>query len=134
MARIALARMLRVRSTKAERIVWYWLRNRTLCHLKFRRQHPIGRYILDFYCPELKLCVELDGGVHNELVVAMHDAQRDADLAKLGITVVRIQNRFVFEQPTPTWVFIVGEVVKVLCKRTGRSERDVLRELHDPSP
>lgn len=134
MARIALARMLRVRSTEAERIVWRWLRNRTLCDFKFRRQHPVGNYVLDFYCPELKLCIELDGGVHNESLVAMHDARRDASLAKLGITVVRIENRFVFEQPTPTWDFILGEVVKALCRRMGRSERDVLRELHHPSP
>jgi very-short-patch-repair endonuclease len=134
MARIAFARSLRVRSTPAERIVWHWLRNRTLFGLRFRRQHPVNNYILDFYCAELKLCIELDGGVHNELAVARHDARRDSDLAKLGIAVVRIENGFVFEQPTPTWDFIVGEVVKVLCNRTGRSEMDVLRELHDPSP
>jgi very-short-patch-repair endonuclease len=84
------------------------------------------------------------GGVHNEDSVARHDAQRDNDLARLGITVVRIENRFVFQQPTATWEFIVGEVVRLLCARTGRSEANVLRELHtrnlplrqphDPSP
>jgi len=87
MASIALARSLRERSTRTERTVWNWLRNRTLFGLKFRSQHPVDHYILDFYCPELKLCIELDGGVHNEFSVAMHDAQRDNDLAKLAITV-----------------------------------------------
>ncbi len=144
MPNTAFARILRERSTEAERTVWHWLRNRTMFGLKFRRQHPVDRYILDVYCAELQLCIELDGGVHNEFAVAMHDAQRDADLARLGITVVRIENRFVFHQPTATWDFIVGEVVNLLCARTGRSEADVLRELHttnlplrqthDPSP
>ena len=134
MGSIAFARALRERSTRAERTVWNWLRNRTLFGLKFRRQHPVDRYILDFYCPELQLCIELDGGVHNEFAVAMHDAQRDNDLAKLGITVVRIENHFVFEQPTATWDFLVGEVVKVLRERTGRAESDILRDLHGPSP
>ena len=134
MGSIAFARALRERSTRAERTVWNWLRNRTLFGLKFRRQHPVDRYILDFYCPELQLCIELDGGVHNEFAVAMHDAQRDNDLAKLGITVVRIENHFVFEQPTATWDFLVGEVVKVLRERTGRAESDILRDLHRPSP
>jgi very-short-patch-repair endonuclease len=130
MPNTAFARILRERSTEAERTVWRWLRNRTMFNLKFRRQHPVDRYILDFYCAELQLCIELDGGVHNEDSVAVHDAQRDDDLARLGITVVRIENRFVFQQPTATWEFIVGEVVKLLCARTGRSEADVLRELH----
>ena len=134
MGSIAFARALRERSTRAERTVWNWLRNRTLFGLKFRRQHPVDRYILDFYCPELQLCIELDGGVHNEFAVAMHDAQRDNDLAKLGITVMRIENHFVFEQPTATWDFLVGEVVKVLRERTGRAESDILRDLHRPSP
>lgn len=132
MARIAHARTLRIRATSAERIVWGWLRNRTLCGLKFRRQHPLGNYILDFFCWELKLCIELDGGVHNQDLVATRDARRDGELAKRGIRVVRIENRFVFEQPKATWNFILGEVVKVLCKRSGRSEAEVLRELHDP--
>lgn len=126
---IALARSLRQRSTRAEQILWHWLRNRTLFGFKFRRQHPVANYILDFYCAELKLCIELDGGVHNEFVVAMHDAQRDNDLARLGINVVRIENHFVFEQPTATWDFIVGQVVRVLAVRSGRAEKEVLREL-----
>ncbi len=58
------ARELRIKETKAERIVWRLLRNRKFLNLKFRRQHQIGLYIVDFYCDELKLILELDGSVH----------------------------------------------------------------------
>ena len=105
--------------------------------LKFRRQHPIGNYILDFYCAELKLCIEVDGGVHEMFAKAMHDAERSCELSKLGIHVVRVWNDGVFKQPVATWDFLVGAVVRVLCERTGRSEMEVLRELHTvpvPSP
>jgi very-short-patch-repair endonuclease len=98
--------------------------------LKFRRQHPVGNYILDFYCAELKLCIEVDGGVHELFATAMHDVERSGELSKLGIHVVRVRNEDVFRQPTATWDFLVGAVVRVLCERTGRSEMEVLRELH----
>ena len=102
--------------------------------LKFRRQHPVGNYVLDFYCPELRLCVEIDGTAHDTFASAMHDAERACDLSRLGIEVVRVRNEHVFEQPVATWEFIVGAVVKALCERTGQSENEVLRQLHGPSP
>jgi very-short-patch-repair endonuclease len=58
------ARQFRNESSSAEALLWQNLRNRQLENLKFRRQHPIGRFILDFYCPEHKTAVELDGSVH----------------------------------------------------------------------
>jgi very-short-patch-repair endonuclease len=134
------ARSLRQRSTKAEQTVWRWLRNRTMFGLKFRRQHPVGNYILDFYCAELKLCIEVDGGVHELFAKAMHDVERSGELSKLDIHVVRVRNEDVFRQPTATWDFLVGAVVRVLCEKTGRREMDVLQELHEdrgshgPSP
>jgi len=128
---VARARSLRELSTRAERTVWTWLRNRAMFNLKFRRQHPIANYILDFYCAELKLCVEVDGGVHNTFARAIHDDERSCELSKLGIHVVRVLNEDVFKQPTATWHFIVGTVVRVLQERTGRSEDEILRELHE---
>lgn len=60
-----LARELRKNMTDAERIIWYYLRDRRLSGWKFRRQHPIGPFIVDFICIEKKLIVEVDGGQHN---------------------------------------------------------------------
>jgi very-short-patch-repair endonuclease len=95
---MSIARSLRQRSTSAEKTVWRWLRNRTLGHLKSRRQHPIDGYVLDFYCAALKLCIEVDGGVHQRKVAS--DARRTDDLKRQGITVVRIGNDDVHDHPT----------------------------------
>jgi very-short-patch-repair endonuclease len=62
---IEVARELRQRATLAEKLLWKELRDHKLAGLKFRRQHPIGRYIVDFYCAKLRLVVELEGGVHD---------------------------------------------------------------------
>jgi very-short-patch-repair endonuclease len=82
-----LARGLRQRSTDAERLVWQHLRDRRLGGLKFRRQHPVGRYIVDFVCPECRLVVELDGSQH--MVNRTADAKRTRDLAQAGYRVLR---------------------------------------------
>jgi very-short-patch-repair endonuclease len=60
----ALAAELRKNMTDAEKVLWQQLRNRKLGDLKFRRQHPVGIFILDFYCHEKKLAIEVDGGIH----------------------------------------------------------------------
>src|SRR6266850_1379197 len=60
------ARHLRRNATRYERILWRHLRNRKFDNWKFRRQHPVDRYILDFYCPEARIAIELDGGGHND--------------------------------------------------------------------
>jgi very-short-patch-repair endonuclease len=86
------ARELRKNAAQAEQILWHALRNRQLNGLKFRRQHPIGRFILDFYCPEKRLAVEIDGGQHAEPEQRMYDEARTAALAKQGITVLRFRN------------------------------------------
>ena len=66
---------------------------------KFRRQHSIGNYIVDFFCSEEKLVVELDGEVHNNSVNGAYDDERTKNLKKLGFTVIRFENKNVFEQP-----------------------------------
>lgn len=71
------------------------LRNRRVENAKFRRQHPVGPYVLDFYCEELDLCIEVDGAVHSEK--AGRDRQRDAYLKRQGIDVVRIRAKDVNE-------------------------------------
>lgn len=73
----------------AERKLWFKLRDRRLDGLKFRRQVPIGGYIVDFVCFDCGLIVELDGGQHNE---NPRDALRDAELRKRGFTILRFWN------------------------------------------
>ena len=63
---LTLARKLRKEQTNAEQLLWQLLRNRQFCGLKFRRQYPLAPYVLDFYCDEERLGIELEGGQHNE--------------------------------------------------------------------
>jgi len=86
-SRAGLARGLRKRSTDAEQLVWQHLRDRRLGGFKFRRQHPIGRYIVDFVCTECRLVVELDGSQH--MVNLTADEKRTRDLAQAGYRVLR---------------------------------------------
>jgi very-short-patch-repair endonuclease len=77
--------------------MWEILRDRRLKGIKFRRQSPLGIFVADFYCHELKLVVELDGEVHEEPRQAAHDANRDFYLRSLGCTILRFPNRELFE-------------------------------------
>lgn len=92
------ARELRRRTTDAEALLWRLLRNRLMAGAKFRRQHPLPPYVLDFYCHDAGLAVELDGGQHNEAAGRRHDARRDAFLAQKGIRVLRFWNHEVLNQ------------------------------------
>jgi very-short-patch-repair endonuclease len=85
-------RELRLSATKAEKILWEYLRGRKLNGLKFRRQHPLDKFIADFYCHEKKLAVELDGAVHNDKMTAQYDEARTYELAGSGIQVIRFRN------------------------------------------
>lgn len=86
-ARAQKARQLRRDQTPPEGILWSKLRNRQLDGLKIRRQHPVGPYVLDFFCEEIRLGVEVDGQVHG--TQRERDARRDNWLAKQGIRVLR---------------------------------------------
>ena len=83
-----LAKDLRKRSTDVERLVWSHLRARQCQGFKFRRQHPIGPYIVDFVCLEKRVVIELDGGHHALPAEALKDRQRDAWLEKEGYAVL----------------------------------------------
>jgi very-short-patch-repair endonuclease len=87
-----LARKLRRTLTPAERIVWYELRNRYLLGYKFRRQHPVREFIVDFFCPEKELVVEIDGNLHQLPEVKERDENRTAELEWLGLTIIRFSN------------------------------------------
>ncbi|RII29771.1 MAG: hypothetical protein CXR30_10685 [Geobacter sp.] len=92
------ARELRARLTDAEQLLWYLLRNRSFCGYKFRRQHPAGRYILDFYCHEKLLAIELDGGGHGAEEQRLYDAERTKELEGAGINVLRFWNNQVLAE------------------------------------
>ena len=92
-------RALRTHGTAAEAALWRLLRKRQLHGRKFRRQHSVGRYILDFYCPAEGLAVELDGAVHDDPARHAYDTDRTRFLAEHGVRVVRIANEEVFRQP-----------------------------------
>lgn len=93
-----LAKQLRKNMTNAEHLLWKHLRGKQLNHLKFRRQHTIGNYIVDFVCIEKKLIIEIDGGQHadNE----RYDLQRTKYLQKKGYHVIRFWNNEVLQNST----------------------------------
>ena len=91
------ARDMRLECTDAELLLWRILRNRRFEGFKFRRQHPVGRYIVDFYCHEATLAIELDGGDHDLDRQAAYDAARDAALEAEGIRVLRFWNTDLFQ-------------------------------------
>lgn len=105
-------RELRQAATKAEKILWEYLRNRKLDGLKFRRQHPIDKFIADFYCHEKKLVVELDGAVHDDKMNADHDSARTYELEGFGINVVRFKNSEVENNIE----FVLSEIRKIIEK------------------
>jgi very-short-patch-repair endonuclease len=78
--------------TRSENRLWSWLRDRRFDGYKFRRQFPIGRYVLDFYCAELKLAIEVDGRQHEDRLMAQYDDERTIALRQRGIEILRIPN------------------------------------------
>jgi very-short-patch-repair endonuclease len=99
---LTFARNLRQQSTDAEQLLWSLLRNRRLAGYKFRRQHPIAPYVLDFYCDDAKLAIELDGGQHNTDETRLHDEIRLKFLAEHGIRVLRFWNHEVLTETDAT--------------------------------
>ncbi|HST62556.1 MAG TPA: endonuclease domain-containing protein [Longimicrobium sp.] len=86
------SRRLRSEMTEAERHLWDGLRGEGIRGMRFRRQHAIGRFVLDFYCPAHRLAVEVDGAVHDTPDQAEYDAARSEALEQLGIRVLRVRN------------------------------------------
>jgi len=87
-----IARTLRKQDTWAEKLLWSWLRDRRFSAYKFRRQHQFGPHILDFFCVEAFLDIELDGSQHGFPEQRQNDSERDAWLAKAGVKVLRFWN------------------------------------------
>ncbi len=90
-------RELRNRLTPAEAFLWKHLKNRQFEGRRFTKQHSIGIYIVDFYCPLEKLIIELDGEVHNNPIAQDYDEKRTHYLNGIGYKILRFENKMVFE-------------------------------------
>jgi very-short-patch-repair endonuclease len=95
--------------TLPEVVLWQALRKRQLPQLHFRRQHPVGPYILDFYCASAHLAVEVDGFAHDTTAQAEHDERRDAWLAERGIMVMRVPAADVLRDETLEGILLAIE-------------------------
>ncbi|MFA7263604.1 MAG: endonuclease domain-containing protein [Caulobacter sp.] len=92
---ITLARSLRKSMTWSEQRLWHALRGKRLNGVRFRRQHVLGPYVVDFFCSASQLAIEIDGGIHEGDDRQLHDAQRDAWMAARGVRVLRLSDRLV---------------------------------------
>jgi very-short-patch-repair endonuclease len=104
-----LAQSLRKRIIPAEKLLWKALRNRALAGFKFRRQHPIGPYIVDFACVECRLAIEVDGQSH--LIAKTHDKERVHFIAAAGWHVIRFWNTEIYEDMDPVKEAVYRECV-----------------------
>jgi len=110
------ARELRDHLTDAESILWMHLRGKQMGY-KFRRQHPIGNYIVDFYCHQLKLVIEADGPVHDKHEVSNNDKERQLTLENEGLKIIRFTNheiRYDIESVLLTLKSIIDEYSKTI--------------------
>ena len=110
------AKELRHDQTEAETFVWGQLRGRRFSGFKFRRQVPLGNYIVDFVCLDRRIIVELDGGQHNETNQKAYDARRDAWLRREGFEVLRFWNSDVFTE----WEAMAEGIWHALERRPAR--------------
>ena len=108
-----IARKLRQSSTKEERVLWQLLRNRQFKNLKFKRQFPIGNYVVDFVCEEIKLIIELDGGQHNEPENIEADNLRTEFLESKGFKVIRFWNKDINLNISGVYELLSNEVEKL---------------------
>ena len=92
-----LAKNLRKAETEAEKLLWKELSNRKCGGLKFRRQHPFSKFVLDFYYHEKKLAIEVDGAIHDDIDITARDENRTYELEQAGLTVIRIRNEEIFK-------------------------------------
>ncbi|MDA3940131.1 MAG: restriction endonuclease subunit S [Spirochaetia bacterium] len=116
---VEFARELRKSETDAEKFAWQLLRNRKYLDLKFRRQHQIGFYIVDFYCDELKLVLELDGSIHQGVEQKKKDLVRDTYLKSEGFTVLRFSNNTVLER-TEKFLIKIKNIADSYSSPSGR--------------
>ncbi|OYT74538.1 MAG: hypothetical protein CFK49_07830, partial [Armatimonadetes bacterium JP3_11] len=119
---IEMARALRKRETPSEQMLWHLLRNRQLGDFKFRRQHPIGSFVADFYCHEAQLIIEIDGSIHAEPTQNQRDQVREQILSLYGMACLRFTNEEVKNETER----VLQTILEVAQER--------VRRLKQPSP
>ena len=108
-------RNLRNNGTPAEGALWRILKGRQVDGLRFRRQFSVGAHVLDFYCPSIRMAIELDGDYHYHCAMPERDWARDKELEqKCGIRTLRFENKVVFENPNG----IVSQILKIAGEST----------------
>lgn len=107
------AKELRMKLTPSENILWERIRANRLNDLHFRRQHPISKYILDFYCHQYRLGIELDGEIHDKIDQKARDIARQEDLEALGIYILRFKNHFVIQETEEILRLILMEIENI---------------------
>ena len=93
-----ISKELRNNTTEAEKELWKHLKSKQIKGYHFRRQHPIHRFIADFFCYKCKLVIELDGRIHNEITVKERDIEREKIIKEFGIKVIRFSNEEIFNE------------------------------------
>ena len=116
------ARQNRIGCTEAESLLWSCLRSRQLHGRKFRRQHPIGRFIADFYCDDARLIVEIDGGYHDEAGQRERDEERAKILEAYALNVLRFSNSEVLSDIEPVIQTIGEYVLEHTYERGGKEQ------------
>ena len=106
---------LRKNMTDQEKYLWRYLRNRKMKGLKFRRQHPVDIYILDFYCHECRLAIEVDGEIHSTPDQKEWDENRTHELNEFGIYVLRFTNNYVWNNMKDVLTKIEQKIDQLMC-------------------
>jgi very-short-patch-repair endonuclease len=114
---IQFARELRRNMTPGEKILWRKLKGKKINGVRIRRQHPIEYYIADFYCHEARMVIEVDGPIHNTLERKLYDLNRNAEMERLGIKVIRFSDHEVKNNTKKVVFMITEEINKRLNER-----------------
>lgn len=123
-------RRLRSQMPLAEAILWSKLKGRKLLNFKLRCQYSVGPYLIDFYCPELKLGIELDGESHYVDGAPEYDAKRTRFIEGFGIRLLRFLNQDVYENLDGVW----DAIVRAVQERSEQFARAQLRAAAEPIP
>ncbi len=107
------SRKLRSNMTDAEQCLWKHLRRKQIRGMRFNRQKPLSGFIVDFYCFEARLVIEIDGGQHFEEEHQLKDKNRDDELSKIGLVVLRFDNRQVLLETES----VLSEIDRIIAKR-----------------
>ncbi|MGC4100060.1 endonuclease domain-containing protein [Ferruginibacter sp.] len=123
------AKQLRKNMTAAEIVLWVHLKA-GINGLKFRRQHPIGLYVADFYCHKVKMIVELDGSIHNEITVKQNDERRQKELQNWGYSVIRFPNEEVLATPE----IVIEKITKKILELNNIQKQNTPEKAGSKSP